>query len=139
MISQELVSQNLWSMAAAVLASVIFYFRPSEALSLKVCQVVPPLLHGHRCHRRWTILLHPAELGRPSKTSQWDDARNLDLADHEFFGNLLAQLIHGRGLSEAPFLFMYGDWRAAYRQVDTKLKTGGVGPADPWARRPSMG
>lgn len=84
LLCQELVRRGCWSMAAACLLSVVFYFRPSELLSLRVCQLIRPLKKGHWSHHQWTVILHPRELGQPSKTNQWDDARALDHPDHAF-------------------------------------------------------
>ena len=123
-----LVNAHRWAMAAATLMCAIFYLRPSEALQLKVCQLVAPLHGMHQCHRRWTMILHPMELGRPSKTNQWDDSRILDLEDHAFFADVLVQLTQGRDESEQVFQFSYGEWASAYRQAGLTCQLECLGP-----------
>lgn len=109
-------------MAVATLACVIFYFRPSEALALKVCQLVTPMTEGHWSHRFWTVMLRPKELDLPSKTKQWDDFRALDLEDHAFFAPVMRALARGRCETEKVFDFTYPDWRQAYKTAGEKLR-----------------
>ena len=128
LICRLLVREGNWHMAAAVLMCAVFYFRPSEALQLQVCQLVPPLLNMHHSHRRWTVILHPMELGQPSKTNQWDDSRILDLEDHKFLEKVLAALVKNRKETEQVFPFTYSEWAASYRRAGIACQLECLGP-----------
>ena len=124
-----LVSEGCWTMAVAVLMSVVFYLRPSEALSLRKCQLIPPLANGVEHHARWTVILHPMELGQPSKVNQWDDSRLLDLPDHDFMIPLLETLWQRASGPDSPvFEFTYQQWRNQYRRSGLTLGLHDLGP-----------
>ena len=118
-----------WEMAVATVMCVIFYLRPSELLDLRTCQLVPPLTDGRSYQRRWTLVLHPMELGRPSKTNRWDDSRMLDLDEHQFLAPALARLRGpGEGSDRKLFSFDYPTWARAYRRAGLELGLEVLGP-----------
>ncbi|CAK0878632.1 unnamed protein product, partial [Prorocentrum cordatum] len=124
-----LVRNDRWSMAVAVLMCVVFYLRPSEALSLRRCQLVPPLPSGGKHHSRWAVILHPMELGQPSKVNKWGDSRPLDLPDHNFMVPLLEALWRQATGPDAPlFEFTYQQWRNEYRKGGLALGLQDLGP-----------
>lgn len=72
--------------ALALLVNFLLYLRPSEIHRLRVQDVVPPVAKGKGSFRHYALLLHPAEMGVPSKTKQWDEMISLDLAHLQFLG-----------------------------------------------------
>ena len=62
-------------MAAFTLLCVTGYFRPGELLAVRRCDLVPP---SDRALNSWSVLLHPEEMGRPSKTGVYNDSVSLD-------------------------------------------------------------
>ncbi|CAK0887949.1 unnamed protein product, partial [Prorocentrum cordatum] len=129
LIADLLVRKDRWDRAAAIVICVIFYLRPSELLDLRARQLVPPLAAGQSFQRRWALVLHPMELGRPSKTSRWDDSRILDLDEHQFFAPALARL---RGPGEGPermlFSFDCPTWAREHRQAGLEPGLEALGP-----------
>ena len=123
-----MVKANLWNMALATLMSCIFYLRPSEALQLQVCQLLKPLRGMHRSHRRWTLIMHPMELNRPSKTNQFDDSRLLDLQDHQFLEASLDRAVRWRSPEAALFPFTYAEWAKQYRACGNACQLQPLGP-----------
>lgn len=74
------------------------------------------------------MILHPRELGQPSKTNQWDDARALDLDDHAFFAPVLSASVKGKAEHEKVFNFTYEEWRRVYRAAGERLGLQVLGP-----------
>ena len=59
-------------MAAMVVVQFDTYMRPSEALALQKCDVVPPVEHDAVFGKKWGILLAPEGSGRTTKTGKTD-------------------------------------------------------------------
>ncbi|CAK0809251.1 unnamed protein product, partial [Prorocentrum cordatum] len=79
--------------------------------------------------RRWALVLHPMELGRPSKMHRWDDSRILGLDEHQFFAPVLARLRGpGEGSERRLFSFDYPTWAREYRQTGLELGLEVLGP-----------
>ena len=55
-----------WELAVGLVIAFHAYLRPIDLFSLKVGQVIAPVGRS-RSARRWSLLLHPRERGRPSK------------------------------------------------------------------------
>ena len=68
--------------ACLIMLMLETYMRPSEALSLRAFQVIPPVAVGEGTTRSWSILIRAAELGVPGKTGEFDTSVSLDLARH---------------------------------------------------------
>ena len=54
------------------------YLRPSEGLRLRMKDVIAPVQGKGSCYRWWSFVLHPIELGVPSKTQEFDETLVLD-------------------------------------------------------------
>jgi integrase len=67
-------------MAAMVVVQFDAYLRPSEALALQKCDVVPPIKHDPVFGAKWGILLAPQESGRTTKTGKTDGS--IDVGGH---------------------------------------------------------
>ncbi|CAK0836013.1 unnamed protein product [Prorocentrum cordatum] len=85
-------------------------------------------LRGQR-HSSWTAILHPMELGSPSKVNKWDDSRPLDLADHNFMIPLMGGPLERRRRARGP------DVRVHVPAVAHSVQTGrpGLGASGPRA------
>jgi len=81
-----------WRMAAEPILQRIFYLRPGEASRLRSRHLIPPGPHGILTSPKWSIILHEAELGIPSKTAEYDESLVLDLARDQWFGSVLRRL-----------------------------------------------
>eukprot|EP00971_Amphidinium_carterae_P274794 5452987-Amphidinium_carterae.1 len=81
-----------WRAALMTMLATYCYLRPGEATSLRMSQIIMPVPH----HPWITIVLHPVELGNPSKTQQFNEDIVLDLPEHAWMeaplGALKAQL-----------------------------------------------
>eukprot|EP00434_Breviolum_minutum_P020702 symbB.v1.2.018256.t1/scaffold1449.1/size118046/7 len=75
------LERGLWEVAIVMLLNFFLYLRPAQYQRLRVCDIVRPARRSHQALQFW-VLLNPTELGVPSKTSQWDEALNLDLKIH---------------------------------------------------------
>jgi len=69
--------------------SFFLYLRPMEAFRLRVKDIVKPVKRGGSSYGHYSFLLHPMEMGVPSKTLQWDEALVLDLDHQKFLGPAL--------------------------------------------------
>lgn len=78
--------KKLVEVALVLLLNFFLYLRPTEYRGLRVGDVVKPLKRGRGAYKWWSFLLHPTELGVPSKTEQWDESLTLDLAYQQFLG-----------------------------------------------------
>jgi hypothetical protein len=74
----DLHRRGLKSTACLTLEALDCYVRPGKALSLCGYMFVPPQPLVSHAYRFWSILAHPWQAGRPSKTNQYDDSILLD-------------------------------------------------------------
>ena len=100
-------------MGLCVLLSFECYLRPSEAMALRVFQVVLPLV-GHATAASVTLLLHAQELEIPSKTGEWDVSVALELARQAYLEPMLRALVARRGRTELLWSFDYAQLHLAF-------------------------
>ncbi|CAJ1453620.1 unnamed protein product [Effrenium voratum] len=94
------VRQNLMGFALHMGLMFMLYLRPSEALRLRRGDVIPPVPRGQGGYKQWTVVLHPEELGVPSKTQEFDESLQLDLAYHHGFGEAIARFCENRKIAK---------------------------------------
>ena len=94
------VRQNLMGFALHMGLMFMLYLRPSEALRLRRGDVIPPVSRGQGGYKQWTVVLHPEELGVPSKTQEFDESLQLDLAYHHGFGEAIARFCENRKIAK---------------------------------------
>ena len=89
LLSREAVLKGKIEISLALLLTFFCYLRPTEYEKLRVCDIVAPVAKGGEAYRWWSVLLHPMEMGIPSKTAQWDEALRLDLPYQQFLGEAM--------------------------------------------------
>ena len=86
---QDCFNLQKYHLAVNMLLMFALYLRPSEALRLRRKDIVPPVRGGPVGYRLWTVVLHPLELGKQSKTKEFDESLMLDLDYHDGIGPFL--------------------------------------------------
>eukprot|EP00439_Symbiodinium_sp_Y106_P031171 s2233_g3.t1 len=75
LLAQEAMQLGCVEIALFMLLCFVAHLRPGEATRLRVMVLVRPL--GSLAV--WSLILHPAELGVPSKTSEFDETVTIDI------------------------------------------------------------
>ena len=88
LISTWAIKSGHIQIALLILLSFMLYLRPSEGLKLRCQDVVRPT-RKKGAFSMWTFILHPYEEGVPSKTQEFDESLQLDLAYHKEMGAAL--------------------------------------------------
>jgi hypothetical protein len=102
---QDMIGLGKIHLALHTLLMHTLYLRPSEALRLRHCDVVKPV-KGRGCgYQAWTFVLHPMEMGIPSKTQEYDESLQLDLPYHQGIGDCLSRWIQKRQLGKQSKIF----------------------------------
>lgn len=89
LVVQKAVQEQRVEIGLVLLLSFFLYLRPMEAFRLRVKDIVKPVKRGGSSYGHYSFLLHPMEMGVPSKTLQWDEALVLDLDHQKFLGPAL--------------------------------------------------
>ncbi|CAE7388291.1 unnamed protein product [Symbiodinium sp. CCMP2592] len=75
LLAQEAMQLGCVEIGLFMLLCFVAYLRPGEATRLRVMDLVRPL--GSLAV--WSLILHPAEVGVPSKTSEFDETVTIDI------------------------------------------------------------
>ena len=102
-IADWMLDRDMRMEALFVLTCFTTYFRPSDALSLLVCDLLCPV-GSQRCH---ALRLHPPERGVPSKTRQFENGVQLDSAIFPCLGHALQSALRDRPPVSSMFPFIY--------------------------------
>ena len=86
LLAQEAVRQDQLELGLAMLVIFLMYLRPGELFRLRVQDIVEPVQKAGKAYRSYSLLLHPGEIGIPSKTFQWDEMLSMDLPHLKFLG-----------------------------------------------------
>ena len=105
-------------MACFTLMCVSGYFRPSELLSMRRCDLVPPAAGVLTV---WSILLFPEEVGRASKTQQFNDSVEMDDERILFLEPVWRAMSKQTDLS-AAWSFTYHEYLEAFKKAAAKLR-----------------
>ena len=105
------------SMGCFTLMCVSGYFRPSELLSLRRCDLIPPALG---VLTSWSILLFPEEAGRASKTLQFNDSVELDDARILFLEPVWWAMSEANDLT-AAWGFSYPEYLEVFKKAAMRL------------------
>jgi hypothetical protein len=129
LLASWMMTRGLVCHARRTILAFITYVRPSEALRIRVVDVVPPLacLTG-ACARRWSLVLNPFERGSASKTGEFDESLIFDNPEFGFFDRILAAATHGRSPTALLFEGTYVEWAAAFTGAGMALGLGTLGP-----------
>ena len=83
--------------ACAIPLQLDGYFRPTEVISLKVKQVIPPARRaGKKYSKCWGIVLAPSEGNSSTKTGEFDDSVLIADIQREYLGDILRLLVSGK-------------------------------------------
>ena len=106
------------TMAAFVLMCVSGYFRPSELLSIRRCDLIAP---ATGVLRHWSVLLFPEEENRASKTGQFNDSVMMDDERIAFLEVVWLALAKPADLT-LMWDFDYHDFLAAFKRAAKELR-----------------
>ena len=95
------------------------YLRPSEACSLTVMQLIPPLDQEHVAYAKWAVNIAPFELERPAKTGLWDESLTLSLAP--WVDPFLHRLRRGRAPTDGLWPFTLSKLGTAFGSAARSL------------------
>lgn len=137
LIAMESFKEKAFHFGLHILLMFMLYLRPSEALRLRVCDVIPPHHASHKAYNQWSIVLHPQELGIPSKTLEFDECLQLDLPYHLGLGQGICKFIQARQISQKRTIFNHtnADLTAFLDHVAVKLKLEDLGKLHPYRFR----
>ena len=108
-----LAKKHHLGMGVFVLLSVSGYFRPSELLSVRRCDIFAP---SPGVLEHWSILLFPEHLGKPSKTMQFGDSVEMDDPRVSFLSPVLATMSSEKD-ERSAWSFAYPDYLQAFKRV----------------------
>ena len=128
-----LMSEWCWdhgrrSAAVATLVCFAFMLRPSELLRLRSIDLVPPGNRGPKERRKWSLVLHPTELGVSSKVGEFDETLALDNPDFGFLGAVFKKIRRERKPLEPAFDLDYKSWMESFRLAGVALQLEALGP-----------
>ena len=109
--------------AVFTLMCVSGYFRPSELLSMRRCDLIAP---APGVRRSWSVLLFPEEVGRSSKTQNFNDSVEMD-DPKILFLEPVWRAMASSGL-EPAWRFDYPDYLAAFKKAVARLRCADVCP-----------
>ena len=126
LLASRLLLEGKRRMAFAVVLTFHAYLRPSECLRIRARDIIPPM--RGRQHRHWSILLHPAEQQRASKTNEFDESLRIDLDDFQFLQHGLRFLREGLLPDDRICDFTQAQWAAAFRHAARAEELDGLAP-----------
>lgn len=129
--------KKLFQVGLQMLVMFALYLRPSEALRIRCCDIVPPA-HRHRiAYKFYTVVLHPEEEGVPSKTKEYDETLALDLPFHHGIGDALMRHMGNKHGSKTALLFnhRYRDLTKFLDEATDKLQLERIAPVHPYRFR----
>ena len=118
------IAKEVPSMAVFTLMGVSGYFRPSELLSLRRCDLIAPAA-GVLDH--WSVLLFPEDVGRASKTGLFNDSVVLDDDRLDFLIPLWRRMA-SPSRTELAWSFNYPEYLAAFKRAAARLDCPSVCP-----------
>jgi len=104
-------------MGVFCMLSVSTYLRPSSLLGMEPGFLVRPALPSGS----WSILAHPEELGRPSKTGEFDLSMRVDSKWILWIGPLL-EILSQRPTHRPVWQFNYYEYATVFRRAATTLE-----------------
>ena len=90
-----------------ILLMFCLYLRPSEALRIRMKDVVSPVRGKGSSYRWWSFVLHPLESGVPSKTLEFDETLVLDLPYHKNLGAAVKRFCTSNGRLPEDSVFQH--------------------------------
>ena len=122
----QLLHMGMFTTAVYIMLCFSAYLRPSEPFSISGKQIVGPV-PGTR-HKCWSVILHPWEDGRVSKTLQVDETVLIDLDEYHFVAMALQFLKSITPDAEYAFQFSHQQARERFQRA---CKTAGLDVLEP--------
>ena len=113
------------------------YMRPTEALRVRCVDVVKPTGRRGQPYRNWTFVMHPFELGVPSKTLEFDESLELDLDYHRGVGDMIHRFITHHGIPRKSTVLQHSnkDLTSFMELASAHLNLEVLGKIDPYRFR----
>ena len=126
MICNRMVLNGQCDGARAVAVAFAGYLRPCDLLSLRVRQLIAPvLLHGGLAH--WAIVLYPQQQEQRSKVGECDESILFDADGFKFLDRIFEDWVRTRH-PDSPLLAMtHGQWGQAWRAACSQLRLDALG------------
>ncbi|CAK0818121.1 unnamed protein product [Prorocentrum cordatum] len=121
LIANELVRSGKLPCAVAIILIFELYLRPGEIFNVRGVDLMPPV-PGVASAPCWAITLRAREVGRSSKTNEFDESMRLDLERHAPLGPALKALCQGQSPRSPIFGFALKDLVTAVSGVVRSLK-----------------
>ncbi|CAK0811898.1 unnamed protein product [Prorocentrum cordatum] len=121
LIANELVRLGKLPCAIAIVVIFELYLRPGEIFNVRGVDLIPPV-PGVASAPCWAITLRAQEVGRSSKTNEFDESMRLDLERRAPLGPALKALCQGRSPRSPIFDFALKDLATAVCGVVRSLK-----------------
>eukprot|EP00438_Fugacium_kawagutii_P029326 Skav216048 [mRNA] locus=scaffold2930:320754:324087:+ [translate_table: standard] len=93
LLAQTAVNKGMQEMGLLLVFMYLLYLRPGEAFRIRVQDIIKPVPRSKKIYQNYNVLLHPTEVGVPSKTYQWDEMLPLDLKHLKFLGPALMKVL----------------------------------------------
>lgn len=105
LVALNLLERNKRDSATAIVLQLEAYLRPSEAVNLAMCNILPPApLAGAAYARRWGLVIAPQATGQRTKTGHTDDSLLLADVARPWLSSVI-ELIYNRGAADSERLF----------------------------------
>ena len=121
LIAFDMLLRGLPYFAAAV---VLCFDTNGRVCSLTADNVIPPAKGVGKRYSFWTLLLHPHELGEPSKVGEFNDSLVVGSAGREWVGSLLGRIyvLHTDMSCSCLFPFTLAQFEKQFKSSVANLK-----------------
>lgn len=131
------MKENKAHFAIHMLMMFTMYMRPTEALRVRCIDVVKPTGRRGQPYRNWTFVMHPFEVGVPSKTLEFDESLELDLDYHRGVGELIHRYINHHHIAQKSTVLGHAnkDLTSFMEEASNHLNLQVLGKIDPYRFR----
>ena len=135
--AQEAIAMGKLQEALMMLFCFALYLRPGEVSKLRIMDLVPPVPRANQSSCHWSVVLHPMEVGVPSKTAEFDETVSFDLPDLDFIPRETSRLMKVRFRDRAEPLFSAtgSQLRSVMEAIASKHGLQQRGPPHPYRLR----
>lgn len=135
--AQEAFAMGKLQEALMMLFCFALYLRPGEVSKLRIMDLVPPVPRANQSSCHWSVVLHPLEVGVPSKTAEFDETVSFDLPDLDFIPRETSRLMKVRFRNRAEPLFSAtgSQLRSVMEAIASKHGLQQIGPPHPYRLR----
>ena len=127
MIVNVAIVGHKWDLTLALTLGFELYLRPGEIQTIRVCDLVAPIKSRIKGRDLWSVVLHPCEVGVPSKTAEFDETLALDLDRHRPLGEALGRHAAKRPENECLIRMPSVELGREFRRLAQALKVDKLG------------